>query len=126
MKTPVFFLFIGLLLSLSISAQTKLNFKADSLFFKKDTFHSQLNLKNPFRNEKPRSLLPNSRYFQPNSNLAVIPDKKQPVFSDPNFRMPLWKPDFQSNMPVMKPDSSVTYFLKIKKIGKPDALRRLK
>ena len=38
--------------------------------------------------------------------------------------MPVYNPDFHSKMPMMKIDSSVTYYLQVKKIGNARSLKR--
>lgn len=121
MKTAAFIFIAGLLVSGTISAQPKLSLKPDSLLFKIDTIHAplqnQLNLNNLYGNEKPRLVFPNNKQIQV-PNLAVVPNQKPLRYADPNFRMPVANPGFQSNMPVMKPDSTIHYHLLIKKIGK--------
>lgn len=120
MKTPRFILIVVLLISVSATAQTKLNLKTDSLVINNDSilskFQNQLKLKNPFGNESHRFVFPGNKPFQMNPNLAVIPKQRPSFYADPNFNMPIYKPSFHSNMPVMKPDSSVHYHLRIKKI----------
>jgi hypothetical protein len=120
MKTAAFLLIAGLMVSGTISAQTKLFVKPDSLRFKFDTTHvhfqNHMNLNNPYGNEKLQLVFPNKQIQVP--NLAVVPNQKPLRYADPNFRMPVANPGFQSNMPVMKPDSTIHYHLQIKKIGK--------
>jgi hypothetical protein len=119
MKTPRFVLIAVLLISISATAQTKLNLKTDSLVITNDTVfskhHNQLQLKNPFGSENHRFIFPSNKQFQMNPNLAVIPKQRPSVYADPNFNMSILKPSFHSKMPVMKPDSSIHYHLRIKK-----------
>ena len=120
MKTLRFLLIAVVLISASASAQTKLNLKTDSLVISNDTvlnkLQNKLKLKSPFERENQYFFQPGNKPFQINPNLAVIPKQRPSVYSDPNFKMPVLKPSYQSKMPVMKPDSSIHYFLRIKKI----------
>ena len=120
MKTPKFILILVLLISVSATAQTKLNLKTDSLVINNDSilykFQNRLKLKNPFGNESHRFILSGNKPFQINPNLALIPKLRPSVYADPNFNMPVLKPSFHSKIPVMKPDSSIHYYLRIKKI----------
>ena len=122
MKTFSFILINVLLISVSAMAQTRLNLKTDSLIISNDTvlpkLQNQLKLKNPFGSENHRFDLPGNRQFQLNPNLAVIPNQKTRIYADPNFNMPILKPFYHSNMPVMKPDSSIHFHLKIKKFSR--------
>jgi hypothetical protein len=119
MKTLKSILILVFIISASATAQTKLNLKTDSLVSTNDTklykFRNQLKLKNPFSNESHSFILPGNKPFQMNPNLALIPKQRPSVNADPNFKMPVLKPNYQSNMPVMKPDSSIHYHLLIKK-----------
>jgi hypothetical protein len=111
MKTTGFLFIICLLMSATISAQTSLNLKPDS-----GKIQIELNTR-IFKFENiPPSYSPNAKNLILNQNLALMPQKRN--YADPNFRMPVIKPEFQSNMPVMKPDSSVHYHLLIQKIRK--------
>lgn len=122
MKNVIFNLIILILISVSVKAQIKLNSNIDSLVINHDSIHfkfqNQLKLNNPFRNEDRSFVLPGSKQFKLNQNLAVIPNQRARIYADPNFKMPIIKPTFQSNMPVMKPDSSIHYHLRIQKISK--------
>ncbi|MBA4409641.1 MAG: hypothetical protein Q8S54_11865 [Bacteroidota bacterium] len=122
MKTLRFILIVVLLISVSATAQTRLNLKIDSLVISNDTvlpkLQNQLKLKNPFGSENHRFVLPGNKQFQLNPNLAVIPNQKSRVYADPNFKMPILKPFYYSDMPVVKPDSSIHYHLRIKRLGK--------
>ena len=119
MKTLKLALIVLILISISATAQTKLNLRTDSLVITNDTvlskFQNQLILKNPFGSENHRFFLPGNKPFQMNQNLAFIPQQKPSVYADPNFKMPILKPSVHSKMPVMKPDSSIHYHLLIKK-----------
>jgi len=120
MKTPRFILIVVLLISISATAQTKLNLKTDSLVITNDTvltkFQNHLQLKTPFSSENHRFFLRGNKPFQLNQNLAFIPQQRPSVYADPNFKMPILKPSFHSNMPVMKPDTSIHYYLLIQKV----------
>ena len=123
MKTAGFILTIGLLISGSLSAQTNLNSPAPSFGFKKDClnfgqFRDQQKLYR-FPGQSQFLTIPKNKLFTEGPSLAWNRPSAPRVFHDPNFRMPVVKPNFQSNMPVMKPDTSVHYHLLIKKIGKP-------
>jgi len=119
MKTPKFILILVLLISIPATAQTKLNLKTDSLVINNDSllskFNNRLKLKSPFGDENHRFILPGNRPLQMNPNLAVIPKQRPSVYADPNFNMPILKPSNHWKMPVMKPDSSIHYHLRIKK-----------
>lgn len=117
MKTFGFAALVMLLISFSLSAQTKLNFQADSVTKGADTlnfsqFQNDLKL-DPFDTKRPKQLFPNSNQLQKNPNLALVP--KQKFFRDHNYNMPVIKPQFKSNMPVMKPDSTIHFHLLIKR-----------
>jgi len=109
MKTAGFLFVVCLLMSLTLSGQTALGLKPDSAKIQTDQ-----NTKGfKFDNTPPDYSL-NNKSFKRNQNLALSRHPRN--FVDPNFRMPVVKPEFRSNMPVMKPDSSVHYHLLIKKI----------
>ena len=109
MKTAGFLFVVCLLLSPALSAQTNLVSKPDSAKIQIDA-----NAKGfVFDNTLPAYSL-NNKSFNLNQNLALSPHQRN--FVDPNYRMPVLNPDFQSNMPVMKPDSLVHYHLLIKKV----------
>lgn len=120
MKTLRLILIVVSLISASASAQNRLNLKTDSLVAASDTILSklqnQLKLKNPFGSENHRFVFPGNKPFLTNPNLAFIPKQRPLVYAVPNFNMPIIKPSFHSKMPVMKPDSSIHYHLRIQKI----------
>jgi len=109
MKTSGFLIVVCLLISLNLSAQTTLGSKPDSAKMKIDTNTKIFKFDNNYPN-----YFPNNKSFNLNQNLAMTPHARN--FVDPNFRIPVKKPDFHSTMPVMKPDSMVHYHLLIKKI----------
>lgn len=119
MKTIRFILILVSLISVSAVAQTKLNIKTDSLVKSNDTIltkhQNQLKIDNLFGNENHRFIYPGNKSWQRNPNLAFVPNNRHRFESDPNFKMPVLKPNYQSKMPVMKPDSSIHYHLLIKK-----------
>jgi hypothetical protein len=127
MKTPRFILIAVLFVSVFASAQPKISQKADSLVIACDTSlikqQRPLKIDKLFGSEKYGYRLPN-QYFQPGQNLALNPNKQQQQFNDPNFRMPVLKPDSKWKMPVMKPDSSIHYHLLIKKIERPVIVKK--
>jgi len=120
MKTIGFILLIGALIGLSVSAQTKKEFKLNS--FKKGidsfqpNFGDSLKLGNPF-GENNIQFPPQKKKF-PIQNQSLARTDSWQTLSDPYFRMPVFKPEYQSNMPVMKPDTSVHYHLLIQKFRK--------
>jgi len=111
MKRIGFLSVICLLMSVALSAQTHLNLKPDSGKIQIDPKTQVFK----FENTPPNYSLKN-KSFNLNQNLALMPQKRN--YADPNFRMPIVKPEFQSNMPVMKPDSSIHFHLLIQKIRK--------
>lgn len=118
MKTFGFTILIILLISCALPAQTNLNFQADSVAKAIDTlnfipFENDLKLSDLPIAKRPKQLFPGSNQFHPNPNLALVP--KQKFFRDHNYNMPVIKPPFQSNMPVMKPDSTIHFHLLIKR-----------
>ena len=120
MKTIGFILLIGALIGLSVSAQTKKEFKFNS--FKKGInsfqpdFGDSLKLGNPFGENNIQ--LPSQKKKFPIQNQSLARTDSWQTLSDPYFRMPVFKPEYQSNMPVMKPDTSVHYHLLIQKFRK--------
>jgi len=122
MKTLKPALIILILISFSAIAQTPLKIRTDSLVLKYDSiqFNKKINplLNYPFGTKKEGLILPGYKPFKQNPNLALIPNHKPQGYADPNFRMPVLNPRDQWNMPVMKPDTSIHYFLRIKKIGR--------
>jgi hypothetical protein len=95
MKTTGFLFAVCLLMSLTLSAQTNLDSKPDSAKIQIDANSNG----SKFDHTNPNS--PNYKNFNLNQNLALSPHQQN--FVDPNFRMPVLNPDFQSNMPIMKP-----------------------
>ncbi|HCY43141.1 MAG TPA: hypothetical protein DHV48_17705 [Prolixibacteraceae bacterium] len=114
MKTSGFTILIILLISCALMAQTKLNFQADSVAKGIDTLNfSQFQYDLIPDTKKPKQLFPKSKQFQTNPNLALKP--RQKIFPETYFNMPISKPQFQSDMPVMKPDSTIHFHLLIKR-----------
>ena len=118
MKNVVFNLFLLILISVSAAAQIKLNSNTDSQVTNNDSipskFQNQLKLNNPFGNENHSFVLPGSNQLKLNPNLAVMPNQRTRIYADQNFKMPIFKPSFKSNMPVMKPDTTIHFHLRIK------------
>ena len=113
MKTAGFIFVVCLLLSLTLSAQTTLELKPDSTKIQIDPNTKVLKFGNT-----PTNYSLNNKSINLNQNLAL--SLHQQNFADPYFRMPVVKPKFQSNMPVMKPDSSIHFHLLIQKIRKTE------
>jgi len=119
MKRTIFILAIFALISHSLSAQSKQDSKSDSIKIGFNSYQQILNdtLKLSVPPEgKNRQFLFQKNELQ-NQDLAQF-DGQRSIISDRQFRMPILKPGFKSEMPVMRPDSSVQFFLRIHKIGK--------
>lgn len=121
MKISGFILLGCLLISLSASAQTKTKLQPESLKIGNNLFQhvlsDTLKLDNPFSENKFKSPARKYTFPRQSQNLASNFRIGQP-YTDQNFRMPILRPEFKSEMPVMKPDSTIHYFLKVQKIGK--------
>lgn len=122
MKTAGFILVVSSLISISISAQTKLNQKSDVDLINNHSIQhilkDTLKLNIPFGENILQSPIQKNKPFSPNQDMALIHRNGERLLNQ-NFRMPVYNiPRFQSTMPVMKPDSMVHYHLLIKKIGK--------
>lgn len=120
MKPSGYILFLFCLISGMASAQTALDLKTDSINAFNDsvqakTFDKPLKLPQPFTKELPRLVLPQNKLFPQNLNLALKRNQESQLSDNRNTRMPVFRPGYQSNMPVMKPDSSVHYHLRIKR-----------
>lgn len=119
MKLKVFILAIFALITYSLSAQSKQDSKSDSIKIGLNSYQQILNdtLKLSVPSEiKNRQFLFQKNELQ-NQNLAQV-NGQGSIISDQQFRMPILKPGLKLEMPVMKPDSTVHFFLRIKKIGK--------
>lgn len=122
MKNARFIFVVCSLISLSVSAQSKQNQKPDSALINNHSIQHILNdtlkLNIPFGENNLQSPIQKNKLFLPNQDLALIHRNRERLLNQ-KFRMPVYHiPRFQSNMPVMKPDSTVHYHLLIKKIGK--------
>ena len=119
MKTAVFILAIGFLITASVSAQTKLDQKPDSIKIgyrlSQNTLNDTLKLVNPF-NEK-NVQLPSFRYQFPKKDQNLAQNYRFGKAYTSTYKMPIVKPNFKSNMPVAKPDSSVHYFIQVQEIN---------
>lgn len=119
MKTEGFILAIGLLISVSLTAQTKQELSADSVRIgynlSQKMLSDTLRLENPFTENNLQSHSFRYRFPKPEQNLAQI--YRFGKAYQPTDKMPIARPDFNSKMPVVKPDSSVHYFIQIIKIG---------
>ena len=118
MKRTVFILAIFALISHSLSAQLKQESKSDSIKIGFNAYQQILNdtlkLSVPAEVENRQFLFQKDE--RQNQYLVQI-NGQRPTISDRQFRMPVLKPTFKSEMPVMRPDSTVQFFLRIKKIG---------
>ena len=121
MKTIGINFVICVLFSLSLPAQTKQEFKPDPFKIGFDSFQHNfgdtLKTGNAFGANDLQFPFQKDKFPRQNQNFARNGSNKQ-MHSDSHFRMPVFKPEFQSNMPVLKPDSSVHYHLLIYKIEK--------
>ncbi len=114
------FLIVCSLISISIPAQTKSNPESDSIVINPSFQHI---LKDTLKFEIPsgghhfQTLSPQIKLTDQDQKLALI-QRNGKILQNQNFRMPVYNPRFKSNMPVMKPDSTVHYHLLVKKIGK--------
>jgi hypothetical protein len=112
MKTRVFVIAILLTISSSLPAQPKGKANLDTIKFgdnlKQKLLSDRFKLEDRF-GENNLPLPANSYHFQKQGkNLELV--FNQHYNGDD---MPIVKPDFKSNMPVMKPDSTTHYFIKI-------------
>jgi len=120
MKTAGFILVVCSLISISISAQTKLNQKSDSALINNHSIQRIINdtlkLNIPFGGNNLQSPIQKNKLFAPNQDVALIHRDGEKLLNQ-KFRMPVYKiPNFKSNMPVMKPDSSIHFHMLIQKI----------
>ena len=120
MKALTLFLILILTILMQLSAQNPIKRKADSTEIVPNAvpykpFDDSLKLLNPFGRERHLKMMPNSGFFRLNPNMAMIPTPRPPFRRAPGTRMPVMVPQFQSKMPVLKPDSTIHYFIKIKK-----------
>lgn len=120
MNPSGYILFLFCLISGMASAQTVPDLKTDSISAFSDsvqakTFDEPLKLSQRFTKEMPQFVLPENQLFRQNPNLALKHNQKPQISDNRNTRMPVFKPGYQSNMPVMKPDSSVHYHLLIQR-----------
>ena len=120
MKASGYILFLFWLISGMASAQTALDLKTDSINAFNDsvqakTFDEPLKLPQPFTKELPRLVLPENKRLPQNPDLALKRNQESQLSDNRNTRMLVFRPGYQSNMPIMKPDSSVHYHLRIKR-----------
>lgn len=112
MKTALFILAGCLLTTITLSAQTRQHTKTDSIKTGHNSFQHILNdtlkLSNPFSENQFQAPLRKYNFSGQNHNMALN--------SNSSFRMPVYRPEFKSKMPIKEPDPSVHYFLQIKKI----------
>lgn len=119
MKTAVFILAIGFLITASVSAQTKQDQKPDSIKIgyrlSQNALNDTLKLVNPFNEKNVQS--PSFRYQFPKKDQNLAQNYRFGKAYTPTYKMPIVKPNFKSNMPVAKPDASVHYFIQVQKIN---------
>lgn len=112
MKTALLILAGCLLMTISLSAQTRQEAKTDSIKAGYNSFQHVLNdtlkLTNPFAENQFQAPARKYNFSRQNLNIALN--------SNSTFRMPVYRPEFKSKMPVKRPDPSVHYFLQIKQI----------
>jgi len=123
MKASALFLILILTILGQLSAQNPIKLKADSAGIPSNAlpakpFDDSLKLLNPFVHEPRLKIMPNSGSYRLNPNMAMIPNSRPPFLRAPGKRMPVMVPQFRSKMPVLKPDSTIHYYLLIKRIGK--------
>jgi hypothetical protein len=113
MKTRVFVIAILLALSCSLSAQPIGKINLDSIKFgdnfKQKLLPDRLKLGDQF-SENNLQLQANSYQFKKQEkNLELVSGQRYNMDNMPIVRLN----NFKSNMPVMKPDSTTNYFIKI-------------
>ncbi len=120
MKSLSLIFLVGLFPSCLVSAQIQFKQKTNSIDLKKYTKCSRLlreplklNLPTEKKQHSPGKL--NQQLLSANQNLIHTPGFRQPYGGNSRFRMPVLKPQFQSKMPVMKPDSTIHFFIQNKK-----------
>lgn len=120
MKTAGFILAIGVLISTSALAQTKSDQKPDSVRIgynlSQKILSDTLKLENPFTENNLQSHSFRYRFPKREQNLAQN-NHFGKAYNSP-YKMPIVRPDFNSRMPVARPDSSVHYFIQVIKIEK--------
>lgn len=120
MKAKTILLILGLIATIQLSAQQKNSPASDSLQIARDSLNRPLS-KQELKIQTPRAkeyAFPQNKYFlkrKPGESLAFKNDSNAFFRSVPNYRMPVVRPRYHSNMPVMKPDSTIHYHLLIKK-----------
>jgi len=123
MKTSGIILIFCLLTIFSVSGQTSVAEKSDSLqnellkpHYK--SFENSLKFNNQFPDKHLQIPLPERYTFNraPEMALKRIPGDR--ILISPLDRMPIYCPEFQSGMPVMKPDTTIKYHLLIKRINR--------
>ena len=120
MKTTGFILAIGLLItaSASVKAQTQKELKPDSVRIgynlSQKILNDTLKLENPVQANKLQY-----RKFNYELPMQKLNFTGSYGFSTPHTpdNMPVTRLNIESNMPVLRPDPSVHYFIQTKKIG---------
>lgn len=116
MKTSALILTLCLLISGGVAAQTNDTNKPDSVGTSKIIPEIQ-QLQAPLKFDNPDlKRVPDFKKFKLDTNLVLNQRLRTLDRNRRPGRMPVLNPAFQSNMPVMKPDSSVHFFLRVKKI----------
>ncbi|MFA5328736.1 MAG: hypothetical protein WC384_13165 [Prolixibacteraceae bacterium] len=125
MKTYFFILIFGLFLNYGVKAQTLKIDKPDSSAIesiepKKYQYPNNLKFPNPLAENQLKLQRPEMKNFNRMHQLNRPGQNAPQVIAAQPDRMPVLVPGYRSKMPVYKPDPSVHYFLKIKKIGSAD------
>ncbi len=120
MKAKTILLILGLIATIQLSAQQKNSPTTDSLQIARDSLNQPFS-KQELKLQTPRAReysFPQNKYFlkrKTGESLAFKNDSNALFLSGPNYRMPVVSPRYHSNMPVMKPDSTIHFHLLIKK-----------
>lgn len=119
MKTTKLILIFCLIIPFIAPAQIRMNLKPDSLLSPDYSYSisQKDSLKLNLQSGENQFRFPRLKYMPsiPNRNLAFAPPNGQSKAYS-NKGMPVYNPEFKSNMPVMIPDTSVHFYLRIAKI----------
>lgn len=124
MKTSGIILAVLIGISTMLSAQTTVKNDsvkqeaADTLNLQSNS--TQLKIQNQNEIEQPKLFQPDDSKKPTNYPFAHVPRRNSRYLNNSKYRMPIVKPDFETNMPVMKPDTTIHFHLRIKKIGPPN------
>ncbi len=125
MKTLFFIVILGLIVNPGVKAQNLKIDRPDSsgteqITPKKYQFPNNLKFQNPLAENQLKLQRPEMKGLNRMPQLNFMQQTKPQVIATQPDRMPVIVPEYRSKMPVYKPDPSVQYFLKIKKIGSVD------